>query len=355
MVKMNQNNEKEITNTKGETVDPKYLTENINNVSINNETIKAQPTASTVAGVTEETVQPVQPKRINPELEEVVVGKVQAEKESSPLAVFIIFALLALILLFLPIITEKINEYLGKENIVGPSTEPEEILSTELVDFTTEASLTLGYFTLSDFSFVSENNDTYLNYTIKKNDETSEYSDNLYIELHSSKNIVALIKVISNTSNNTANLSALAPVNYNDVTKLKLVVKNETDYPDVFLNTDGLNEQTLTCSRNNYEYNYKFSNQVLYKYTEIVTVIRGLDEIEYQNSLQAHQSENAYYNNYELTKSSLIESDTGYTIENEFTLKDINESYIKNNYYFQAGTKANEVSFIMEATGYDCR
>ncbi len=345
------NNEQKITNTKGEEVNPRFLTENMNKVDIKEEQITNQAPLNTVASVIEQPAQPTQATKNS----DIVVGKIAKEKESSPIAVLFIFLILGGILFFLPVITEEINKFLGKEEVKETPVNEEEIFATEILSLDTNPSLTLGYFTVSNIEFNQKNDDIYIDYTLSKENATVSYSDNLYIELYEGDKWVKRIKVITTSDNNTVNISALAPKDYNTITNIQLSVKNEADYDEIFLNYDILDEQTLMCDRNNVEYAYKFKEQVLYKYTQTTTVIKGLDEQIYQNSLLIHQDENIYYNTIPNVNSSLIESDTGYTLENEFVLKGLSQTDIKNDYYFKEGTKAGEINFKMEAMGYDCR
>lgn len=298
------------------------------------------------------------------ELTPTIIGKLDT-KEKSPVLLIFIFIIFIAVAIFLPDITNYIEEYLHGNNTkvntnknVSTNDNQEDKGETEkeltYYDYTPELVITNETFEISNI-VISENK---IYFDIKNITDKVLNLDNVkyFLEIYSSDTTLLQRIKISYDS-----IGAGEAKNYSydldlevatKLSKLLIASKTEGDYPEIVLNTNEEGKGILTCIKNEETITYTFGNNEL---TNINHVLKYLNtNSDYIITLQSYQTLAATNNNYPGVSSTLITSETGFVYTTLIDLQKNDLSLLNNNNYYKYKTKAKTVKFETESNGYSC-
>ena len=133
---------------------------------------------------------------------------------------------------------------------------------------------------------------------------------------------------------------------------LVLVKKTLDDYPEVELATDGDGNSSLVCTNVHETVTYDFKDNALKSVTSIVEYLNT--DANYTETYSTYQTLADSYNKSNGITSNFFINAGGFNITTLIDLESASRTYIFNADTFTLDTTAKEVSFEMEAQGFDC-
>jgi len=299
--------------------------------------------------------------------DEKVLFKQKKQKESNPIIVLLVLAVLIVFAIFLPNISKYVYTLLNPSVTFAPVVQTpeaeEEGLKTDFRDFES-GNLTLELNDLEFTNFVKTNTEDVYDITftvINKADEVYLYGDHLYISFYSEKNQVLFQGMIYSyeplASNGSVELSVVLNKNaYDNGTKFRIEQINPHDYPNARIEKQEEDYKILTCFYNNDVIEYYFKDSLLNiikeKYTEDVAT-----SYDYEGRKSKKYEEYLLLKEVAGIKSDFVESPTDFTIITEINLgaTEFQELQgLKKYKYFKNNANANVVSFEIRSLGYTC-
>lgn len=302
------------------------------------------------------------------ELKPLAIGAFESRKKTS-IGTFIILTIFILAVVFLPQLSDAINEYLNKtpttpstpNNPVDP-VEPDEPDDQDNPNETFYEYIANLQIKREDIT-VSEINVDALNYTLTYNvtNNTNTYQDiedlNYYIEIYNGdRTLIERVKLSTSTflaggafETFTKNISeeAATTVGY-----LVLVKKTIEDYPEVEMNADADGNSTLVCTNAHETVTYKFTDEKLKEVTSIVEYLTT--DPKYTENYEEYQTLASTYNSTPGITSNFFINTGGFNITTIVNLEEASRSYIFNADTFELDTEPKVVNFEMETQGFDC-
>lgn len=299
------------------------------------------------------------------ELKPITVGAFESRRKSS-IGTFFILTVFVLVIVFLPQITDIVNEYLNptveNSNPVNPSdpNEPidpnggEDNPNSEVYSFSTGLSITRDDITVN--SFVLNTADSTISYNVINNLENAQNIEDLnyYIEIYNSeRTLMERVKLSSSynlvggafqTFTKPLKSQTIATISY-----IMLVKRTINEYPEVELDEE---TQSLVCTRGNEEVTYRFSNNLLKDITSIINY-RSSDP-NYESVLDNYRTLANDYNAMAGINSTFFSYDAGFNITTLVDLTEADTEYVFNADTFRLDEQAKVVSFEMEAQGFEC-
>lgn len=298
------------------------------------------------------------------ELKPVTIGSFESRKKSS-LGIFIIITLFVVVIIFLPEISLKVNEFLNPTPTIPnnpqkpekpaetPDPTPEE---TVFYTFSDNLEIKNEEVSLSDFALDQENNT--LSYSVINS--SNKYQDiealNYYLELYTNEKVllerVKLANMLTLASGAYKNVSAsISPDSATNIGYLVLVKKSYSDYPAVTLQSaEGIS--TLTCTKNTEKVVYKFNDSKLkevsheYQYEKV--------NADYLSVSEEAKKEASLINNKAGFTSTYFEYEGGFNITSIVNLNEASRGYIFHADSFKLDTEPKVVKFEMEAQNFKC-
>ena len=310
------------------------------------------------------------------ELKPIAIGAFESRKKTS-LGIFLILTLFVLVVIFLPQISEYINEYLDPTpttpitpNDPTPNEPEEPNESGENIDetfypYVANLSIEREEITVSEINI--DNVASTISYSITNN--TNSYQDieklNYYIEIYNSdRTLLERVKLASPSISGEATSTVIgggATQNYiklisstSAITEgyLVLVSKTTNDYPEVTLTENAEGSANLICSNAHERITYTFENNALKQMTSIVEYLAT--DTDYETVYTSYQTLSNSYNTTTGITSTFFMNTTGFNITTIVNLEQASRSYIFNADSFRLDTEPKVVSFEMEAQGFDC-
>ena len=303
------------------------------------------------------------------ELKPITVGAFESRKKTS-VGIFIILTVFVLVVIFLPQISEKVNEYLNPtpttpvtpNNPDNPSNPEEPDEPSENVDetfYSYVANLRIEREALTVSDIVIDSTANTITYSVTNN--TNSYQDmeelNYYIEIYNSeRTLLERIKLV-----NSGILASGAFQNYTrsiDVDTattagyIVLVQKTEDDYPEVTLTTDNAGNSSMVCSNEHERVTYEFTNNALTGLTSIVEYLST--DANYTEVYSNYQTLANTYNTSPGITSTFFSGTSSFNITTIVNLEEASRTNIFNADSFTLDTEPKVVSFEMEALGFDC-
>ena len=302
------------------------------------------------------------------ELKPMAIGAFESRKKTS-IGTFIILTIFVLVVIFLPQLSEIVNEYLNPpvNPPVNPVT-PEEPVTPDDPDDDNNEDETFYEYT-SDLRIEREElvvsninidaTTATLSYSVTNN--TTSYQDmeelNYYIEIYNAdRTLLERVKLVS-----PGLLAGGAFENYTRVIDattastagyLVLVQKTTDDYPEVTLETNAAGNASLVCSNNHETVTYEFNNNALRSVTSVIEYLTT--DANYTEMYTNYQTLAETYNTTAGITSTFINSTLGFNITTIVDLEDASRTFIFNADTFELDTEPKVVSFEMEALGFDC-
>lgn len=302
------------------------------------------------------------------ELKPIAIGAFESRKKTS-IGTFIILTIFVLVVIFLPQISDAVNEYLNPTvntpttpNTPADPDEPDNPDDGDNEDETFYEYVANLQIEREDIT-VSEINIDAVNYTLTYNvtNNANTYQDiedlNYYIEIYNSeRTLIERVKLSNSTflaggafQTFTKNISeeAATTVGY-----LVLVSKTIDDYPEIELSTDAGGNSTLVCTNTHETVTYEFTDNALKEVTSIVEYLTT--DPEYTEIYSTYQTLANTYNSTTGITSNFFISTGGFNITTIVNLEEANRSYVFNADTFELDTEPKVVNFEMETQGFDC-
>lgn len=301
------------------------------------------------------------------ELKPIAVGAFESRKKTS-IGTVIILTFFILVVVFLPQISDIVNEYLNLNDSgtitetpsEDPTDDPDEEEPYENVDetfylYTANLSIERETITVNDIVVDSETNT--ISFTINNNTSSSVNLKglNYYFEIYNAdRTLIERVKVITNDSmvlsagefrSYTKNISSEAA---SEVGYLVFVSKAVSDYPEITLGANS----TLVCVNDHETVTYEFSDDLLKALTSVMEYTSTDDD--YTELYTSYQNLASNYNSLSGVTSVFVGSSIGFNVTTIVDLEEASQSYIFNADTFGLDTEAKVVSFEMEAQGFDC-
>ena len=305
----------------------------------------------------------------------VVLGELKKEKSSKPILVLLVFILVLGVCFGLPYIntylstesnsfTNFVNKYLGKYVNNDNSSTPVNNSTTTTTTTTTTKKVDDGLKELSTNTVISLNN-IYLENIVISNNNNLSYKissrstvnldlEKYYLEIYdSNKSLLKTVKLTGYASTVSNVINKVVNINNSSKYYLKLTSLDETKLVDITLNNN-----VLTCKKDNNTYKYTFNEGLLKSINhELIYVYDSSDLNVLADSLTNSKAKSTFINNLENSSSGTEEIKNGYKFAanldmSKFKVIDLKE-YIDYNYY-DLDTTAKYIKYDMVAKGFDC-
>lgn len=292
--------------------------------------------------------------------DERIIYEIRPEKEGNPIIPAIVFSILIIFIIILPIISKNViyNTHLWSEETPVVETPKEE----EFYYFNkSTVRATIGDLEFTNFvkSYVD---DVYRVSFIINNvgERTFQFDKKYYIVMYEDNKIIyrALIhsyEAIGSMAAQDIDL-IISEYAYKNVEKFKIEEITEGVYPAVRLNKVEGEYGVLECNYKNDNIKYYFLDGKLAKISETYK-----EEITKNSSYETNKAfYKALSNRYKTVNgfnSTFIETNTDFTMLNNFELKEITDydiSKLQTYKFFQYNETKEVVSFELEAQGYLC-
>lgn len=298
--------------------------------------------------------------KVNNVQEPIVIGEIKKEKNAGPLGVFLFFGFLVLFAIFLPNITEYVNNFFNKEKTIAPIVDTEEKKDDvedekqEVTYYEITSDLTFTINNLTFNNFIKANN--LLTFTVKNN-QTGSYTfrtENYYIEFYDNTNmLLERIRINNNAiipKSETEDISI--PIKNNNATKFKIFNIQDNNYPSINLTEDENKLSKLSCTNNISTIDYNLTDKKLTSLTEKVNLNNTTHNYvslieEYRNINSRLLGTDGVSINFQETENNFIfEMTVDYTKLNRIEIDDLK--------YYNKNTEAKVINFELEASGFNC-
>lgn len=309
------------------------------------------------------------------ELTPTTLGSVE-EKKNNPLFVIILIIALSIMIIFLDKITAFVNTFLNPSTVAStPASTTNNKTNTDTTDDSTTD--TTKYYTISDSLSLDEKSLTFNNFKVDTTAKTISFTitnnggsekllsaNNYYLELYSEDSkLLQRIKldndVITDSKDYTYDVTTALKLG--TINKLTLTLKELADYPNVQLLTNASKTPYLTCTKNTTSIVYYFTTNKKEEYllsSEEVTIKFSTTSSTYSNDLKEYTTLAASYNALGGVTADLNPITSGFTFVVTIKLDTITDSiyssYFKDKYYYAKDVQAKQISFELEASGYEC-
>lgn len=301
------------------------------------------------------------------ELKPIAVGAFESRKRTS-IGTFIILTFFFLVVIFLPQISDIVNEYLNPEDtdlvVENPSSQTDDPEEEEPYENVNETFYTYtDNFSITDREEITVSNilvdatTNTLSYTITNN--TNSYLDveglNYYIEIYNGdRTLLERIKLASPGylagGAYEEYTQEISEVSATTIGYIVLVQKTTDDYPEVDTISSG--SATMVCTNDHETITYYFLDNALQSMTSVVTYL--LTDDNYQEIYETYQALATTYNITNGISSVFITNTDGFNVTTNVDLEDASRTYIFNADSFTLDTEPKVVSFEMEAQGFVC-
>ena len=302
------------------------------------------------------------------ELKPIAIGAFESRKKTS-FGIFVILTLFVLVIIFLPQISEMVDEYLNPtpENPITPNDptpdepdepeDPDGNVDETFYPYTAGLSIEREEITVSGINIDAVNNT--ISYNIENT--TNSYQDietlNYYIEIYNTdRTLLERVKLASPGvlagGGSLEYTKLISNISATTVGYLVLVQKTVDDYPEVLLTADGEGKANLVCSNTHERVTYTFENNALKQITSITEYL--VTDIDYETIYNNYQTLSNTYNSTNGITSSFFTNANGFNITTIVNLEEASRIYIFNADSFKLDTEPKVVSFEMEAQGFSC-
>lgn len=299
-------------------------------------------------------------KEVNNALEPIVIGEIKKEKNAGPLGVFFFFGFLILFAIFLPNITEYVNNFFNKEKTTVPIVDTEEKKDdvedenqeSKYYEITNDLTFTIDYLTFNNF--IKENN--LLTFNVKNNQAGSFTfrSENYYMEFYDNTNM--LLERIRINNNAVIPRSETEEINVsiknNNAIKFKIFNIEDNNYPSINLIEDENKLSRLSCTNNISTVEYNFTDKKLTSLTEKVNLNNTTSDYlslveQYRNINSRLLGTDGISLTFQETENNIIfEMTVDYTKLNRIEIDDLK--------YYTKNTESKVINFELEASGFNC-
>ena len=290
------------------------------------------------------------------------IGEMDTINQSSTF-VLILFGLILIFIFFLPTITnlikgednEKVN-YTESEPTPSENEEQENKDNNEPTMYTITPSLSIPLEENIQLDAFSLNGNT-LSYQIN-NTSPNRFDfdeENYYLELYSEDDtLLARILLDTNVARTTSTMETIVlnGTTATNAKKILFVKKEESDYPNVELQKNAIEEDILVCSSTIETITYKFKEDKLFEIQDNVNV--NSTNTNYISLLNEWKTKSETLNAMNGVNSLLVDAGTSFAVNTSVDLQTAKVSKEDSKYYYEKDTLAKVVNFEMEARGFSC-
>lgn len=293
--------------------------------------------------------------------EPIVIGRIKEEKERGPLGILLFFGFLIIFAVFLPNITEFINSHFNNNNpsvlpIVDDEDEniPNEEDNQEIIFYTItdDLSFTIDNLTFTNFKKTSN----LLSFDVKNNklSNFSFRSDNYYVELYNSNNmLLERIRINNTTSIATGETETIdVAIANNNATKLSIIGIKDENYPHINLTEDDELISQLTCTDNISSLEYTFKDGKLLNFIETLNL--NNTNANYNSLLEKYRNINTKLISSEDVEIIFNELETSFSFSMTVNYTKASRVDLDELKYYNKDTEARVIKFELETSGFKC-
>ena len=322
------------------------------NIQTTNETQEVKPNP-----------QPVLPKK-NEKLyqlngKEKMIYKYEPDKESSPIVPIIFFLILISTILILPYISKKVD----LKSVIAPPVKEEEPEKDEFFFFgKTSVRAKKGDLEFTNFVKSQMDGEYRITFNIENTaPKTYQFNDKYYIVLYDEKEQVIFRSLIHSFDAIGAYSARVITLNigkeaYDKSDRFKVEEIPVSTYPEVKLQEKEGEYDVMKCTYHNNIIKYYFKEDKLQKIYDIYQE-SSINNSNYNNDLIKYKDLSNKYKAVTNFKSDFVESKTDFKMVNDFDLKQIPDSKIRDlrTYrFFRYNESKDVVAFELESQAYSC-
>lgn len=300
------------------------------------------------------------------ELTPVTIGMFESRKKSS-IGTVLILGVFILAVIFLPEISDYVNQYLNKNTtptvrppVIKPSpNDPDDPQENDdnFTAYNQDLKITNDEITVNNFKIDPEKLE--ISYEVTNNFSSSQNLEelNYYLEIYNGeKTLLERIKLVDDRLLNSGAFATfkrnIKSESATTIGYIAILKKTVNDYPIFELKSDEEGNGSLVCAKEHEIVTYKFKDEKLKEVTSRVSYL--VTDSDYQTFYEEDKEKANSYNNKLGVISTFFEYETGYNINSSINLSEAERMYLFNADSFKLNTEPKVVKFEMEAQGFTC-
>lgn len=273
---------------------------------------------------------------------------------------FVIFAIFIVGVIYLPEISQYINNYLNPDVVTPDTPNKSDNNTTENDNKTTikeyvineNPEIVLEKFKISNIA-IEENN---ISFDIANtSNEILEFTNyNYFINLYDqSKKLLQRIMLRDEVVSPNETLKVTFSLTDSNVYSLTILNISKDNYPAFVATADENNMATLTCTKNYEKVDYLLNNNKVYAINVLYEV--GVDDANFNTLYGTYQAMQATYNSIEGVSSSLETINNVLSFRTIINLNTIGDEKISLKTFYPKDTDAKVMNFELTSMGYTCK
>ena len=297
------------------------------------------------------------------ELTPTTLAVVEDKKKASIFGIFwlfVIFAIFIVGVIYLPEISQYINNYLNPDVVTPGTPNKSDNNTTENDNKTTikeyvineNPEIVLEKFKISNIA-IEENN---ISFDIANtSNEILEFTNyNYFINLYDqSKKLLQRIMLRDEVVSPNETLKVTFSLTDSNVYSLTILNISKDNYPAFVATADENNMATLTCTKNYEKVDYLLNNNKVYAINVLYEV--GVDDANFNTLYGTYQAMQATYNSIEGVSSSLETINNFLSFRTIINLNTIGDEKINLKTFYPKDTDAKVMNFELTSMGYTCK
>lgn len=297
------------------------------------------------------------------ELTPTTLAIVEDKKKASIFGIFwlfVIFAIFIVGVIYLPEISQYINNYLNPDVVTPDNPNKSDNNTTENDNKTTikeyvineNPEIVLEKFKISNIA-IEENN---ISFDIANtSNEILEFTNyNYFINLYDqSKKLLQRIMLKDEVVSPNEKLKVTFSLTDSNVYSLTILNISKDNYPAFVATADENNMATLTCTKNYEKVDYLLNNNKVYAINVLYEV--GVDDANFNTLYGTYQAMQATYNSIEGVSSSLEIINNVLSFRTIINLNTIGDEKISLKTFYPKDTDAKVMNFELTSMGYTCK
>ncbi|MDD2504799.1 MAG: hypothetical protein PHF21_00835 [Bacilli bacterium] len=295
-----------------------------------------------------------------------ILGTLKREKSSKPIFVFFVLSLVIGVTFALPYLEDYIKNpttFIGKfyDKFKSPQ---EEDLNDIIVDkdskhlLSDKTNIVYENIILTNVTLSGKQ----ITYYLQTNSDKLEIdSNNYFLEIYGSTDMLKRIKLTGDLSNNeTKNTFTFTDLSFNSGSNYygRIQKLNAEEYPELILNSDESGIASIVCNNSNNNYKYIFENNQL-KSIQHKYLYNDTSNIDlYLSEFQKYNKKTSIINNIKNGESITEETNSGFVYNVNLDLKVFNKENLLsawNSNYYELNTLAKIIDYNLKTQGYLCK
>lgn len=297
------------------------------------------------------------------ELTPTTLAIVEDKKKASIFGIFwlfVIFAIFIVGVIYLPEISQYINNYLNPDVVTPDTPNKSDNNTTENDNKTTikeyvineNPEIVLEKFKISNIA-IEENN---ISFDIANtSNEILEFTNyNYFINLYDqSKKLLQRIMLRDEVVSPNETLKVTFSLTDSNVYSLTILNISKDNYPAFVATADENNMATLTCTKNYEKVDYLLNNNKVYAINVLYEV--GVDDANFNTLYGTYQAMQATYNSIEGVSSSIETINNVLSFRTIINLNTFGDEKINLKTFYPKDTDAKVMNFELTSMGYTCK